>query len=627
MVELPDDTARILVLDDETHIRRILCEALGEDYNCQAASSAEEGLQILKSTEVALVISDINMPGISGLQVVPQILAISPDTVVIMMSGAQTIDTAIDALRVGAFDYLTKPFDLRHVEAAVRRALDHRSLRLAKKQYEDQLEEMVEQRTSELQMTTKALQEEIAERNKAEEKVNYLAYYDALTSLPNRALFRDRLEHAVSTAQSEQRNLAVLFLSPDRIKKINDTLGRPIAETLVCSVSERLSASWRDTDTLAYWNADEFAIVLPQVTGTADSVEVVARLQATLGSQFKVGNHDFYLTSSIGIALYPHDGSNAETLMKNAGAALQRARDQGGNNYQFYTAELNAKALKRLAMENDLRRALERNEFFLCYQPKVDTSTSEILGVEALIRWQHPDLGCISPLEFIPLAEDTGLIVPIGEWTLKTGCAQLKAWHEKGFANLSLAINLSPRQFEQEDLLGIVIATLNSVGLDPNYLELEVTEGSLMTNSAGAAKTLSHLRDLGVKVSIDDFGTGFSSLGYLKSLPIDALKIDKSFVNDATTDPDDASLVMAIITLAHNLRLKVIAEGVETEEQLRFLHLLRCDQIQGYLFSKPLPAGELEDLLMRGQYSLKPWERAGSKSQAHLEKQRLASVA
>jgi diguanylate cyclase (GGDEF)-like protein len=627
MAELSKDVERILVLDDETHIRKILCETLSENYNCQPASSAEEGIRILKEKEFDLVISDINMPGISGLEMVPQILALNPDTVVIMMSGAQAIDTAIDALRVGAFDYLTKPFDLRHVEAAVRRALDHRSLRLAKRQYEGQLEQMVEQRTSDLLRVTKALKEEIAERNKAEEKVNYLAYYDALTSLPNRALFRDRLEHALSSAQSERHNLGVLFLSPDRLKKINDTLGGAIAEALICLVSEKLRATLRDGDTLAYWGRDEFAIIVPQLTAMDDAVEIVARLQATLEPKFKVGDHEFYLTSSIGIGLYPHDGANAETLMKNAGAALERAREQGGNNYQFYTADLNAKALKRLAMENDLRRALERDEFFLCYQPKVDTNTWEILGVEALIRWQHPELGSISPDEFIPLAEDTGLIVPIGEWTLKTGCGQLKAWHEKGFANLSLAINLSPRQFEQEDLLGKVIETLKGVGLDPNYLELEVTEGSLMTNSAGATKTLSQLRDLGVKVSIDDFGTGFSSLGYLKNLPIDALKIDKSFVNDATTDPDDASLVMAIITLAHNLRLKVIAEGVETEEQLRFLHLLRCDQIQGYLFSKPLPAGEFEDLLMRGQYSLKPWERAASKSQAHLEKQRLVSAA
>ena len=470
MVELSGNAERILVLDDETHIRKILCEALGDEYNCQAASSAEEGLQILRANEFDLVISDITMPGISGLEMVPQILALNPDTVVIMMSGALTIDTAIDALRVGAFDYLTKPFDLRHVEAAVRRALDHRSLRLAKRQYEGQLEQMVEQRTSDLLKTTRALQEEIAERNKAEEKINYLAYYDALTSLPNRALFRDRLEQALSTAQREQHNLAVLFLSPDRIKKINDTLGDAVAEKLVCSVSEKLRGSLRDEDTLAYWGRDEFAIILPQLMGTDDAVEIVQRLQSTLEPQVKVDNHEFYLTSSIGIGLYPHDGSDAETLMKNAGAALERAREQGGNNYQFYTADLNAKALKRLAMENDLRRALDRNEFFLCYQPKVDTTTWEILGVEALIRWQHPKLGCISPAEFIPLAEDTGLIVPIGEWTLKIGCAQLKAWHERGFAPLSLSVNLSPRQFEQEDLLGVVIDTLNGTGLDPNYL-------------------------------------------------------------------------------------------------------------------------------------------------------------
>ncbi|HEV2827913.1 MAG TPA: EAL domain-containing protein [Pyrinomonadaceae bacterium] len=626
MPKQPNDAESILILDDETHIRRILCEGLVDDYECHTAASAEEALQILATKEFAVVISDITMPGISGLEMVPQILALNPDTVVIMMSGAQTIDTAIDALRVGAFDYLAKPFDLRQVEAVVRRALDHRSLRLAKRQYETQLEQMVEQRTADLMRTTKALQDEIVERNKAEEKINYLAYYDALTSLPNRALFRDRLEQALSTTHRDENNLAVVFLSPDRIKKINSTFGRSIAEKLVCSVSEKLRISLREADTLAYGGRDEFAIILPQLRGTEEAVEIVRRLQATLEPHFKIDKHEFYLTSSIGIGIYPHDGSNAETLMKNAGAALERAREQGGNNYQFYTADLNAKALKHLAMENDLRRALERDELFLCYQPKVDTNTWEILGVEALIRWQHPTLGCVSPADFIPLAEDTGLIVPIGEWTLKIGCAQLKAWHEMGFA-LSLAVNLSPRQFEQDNLLEMVIDTLNDTGLDPNCLELEVTEGSLMTNSAVAAKALGQLRDLGVKVSIDDFGTGFSSLGYLKRLPIDCLKIDKSFVSDATTNPDDASLVMAIITLAHNLRLKVIAEGVETREQLRFLHLLRCDQIQGFLFSKPLPAAEFEELLGRGKYPLRPWEELRSEPHARFERGHLVSAA
>jgi diguanylate cyclase (GGDEF)-like protein len=626
MPKQPNNAESILILDDETHIRRILCEALVDDYECHTAASAEEALQILTTRKFAVVISDINMPGISGLEMVPQILALNPDTVVIMMSGAQTIDTAIDALRVGAFDYLAKPFDLRQVDAVVRRALDHRSLRLAKRQYECQLEQMVEQRTSELTKTTKALQEEITERNKAEEKVNYLAYYDGLTSLPNRVLFRDRLEQALSTTHRDENNLAVVFLSPDRIKKINSTFGRSIAERLVCSVSEKLRISLREADTLAYGGRDEFAIILPQLRGTEEAVEIVCRLQATLEPHFKIDNHEFYLTSSIGISMYPHDGPNAETLMKNAGAALERAREQGGNNYQFYTADLNLKALKHLAMENDLRRALERDELFLCYQPKVDTTTWEILGVEALIRWQHPTLGCVSPADFIPLAEDSGLIVPIGEWTLKVGCAQLKAWHELGFA-LSLAVNLSPRQFEQDNLLGKVIDTLNGTGLDPNYLELEVTEGSLMTNSAEAANTLGQLRDLGVKVSIDDFGTGFSSLAYLKRLPIDALKIDKSFVNDATTNPDDASLVMAIITLAHNLRLKVIAEGVETQEQLRFLHLLRCDQVQGFLFSKPLPAAEFEELLGRGKNALRPWEELRNEPHARFDRGHLVSAA
>jgi len=601
MAELPNDAERILVLDDETHIRKILCEALGDEYKCQAASSAEEGLQILKAKEFALVISDITMPGISGLEMVPQILALNPDTVVIMMSGAQTIDTAIDSLRVGAFDYLTKPFDLRHVEAAVRRALDHHDLRLAKRRYESQLEDKVRERTAELLKTTKALQEQITERNRAEEQLNYLAYHDVLTTLPNRSLFKDRLAQALLVAERDRQMLAVLLLSLDQFKNVSDTLGPAMADQLICDVAERLKSGIREGDTLAYRGGEEFVLLLTQGTGADDAVGIARRVQLILEPRIDLDGHQVHLTASIGIGLSPVDGQDDESLMKNAGAALFQAKEHGGNTYRFYTADMNAKALKRLTLENKLRRAIERNEFIVYYQPKVDINSWQIVGAEALVRWKDPELGLISPAEFIPLAEETGLIVPIGNWVSKTACSQIKQWHSEGFDCLGISVNLCARQFQEQDLVSTVIEILEQSELEPKYLELEITESSIMTNTDFAVKVLTELKQMGIRVSVDDFGTGFSSLGYLKRLPIDILKIDQSFVRDVSTDPDDAALVMAIITLAHNLRLKVIAEGVETEEQLRLLRLLRCDEIQGYLFSKPLPADEFRELLIREQ--------------------------
>jgi diguanylate cyclase (GGDEF)-like protein len=591
----------ILIIDDEEHIRKILCEILRDDYDCESVSSAEEGLETLRENSFSLVISDVNMTGISGLEMVPQILTIAPDTVVIMMSGAQTIETAIDALRVGAFDYITKPFDMRHVEAAVRRALDHYELRLAKRNYESQLEEKVRERTADLLRTTEALQEQITRRNRAEEQVAYLAYHDALTTLPNRTLFKDRLAQALLVAERDKQMLAVLLLSLDQFKNVSDTLGPAMADQLICDVAGRLKSGTREGDTLAYWGGDEFVLLLTQLTGADDAVDIAGRVQLILEPRFDLGGHEIHLTGSIGIGLSPVDGQHEESLMKNAGAALFKAKEQGGNSYRFYTTNMNAKALERLTLENKLRRAIERNEFIVYYQPKVDVNTWQIVGAEALVRWQNPEVGLVSPAEFIPLAEETGLIVPIGNWVSRVACTQIKQWHSEGFDSLGISVNLCARQFQEKDLVSSVVEILSQSRLDPKFLELEITESSIMTDADFAVKVLTELKALGIRVSVDDFGTGFSSLGYLKRLPVDILKIDQSFVRDVSTDPDAAALVMTIISLAHNLRLKVIAEGVETEEQLRFLRLLRCDEIQGYLFSKPLPAEEFRALLIKAQ--------------------------
>ncbi len=606
MTNSQTDRARILIIDDEPHIRNILFEALTPKYECQTASSAEDGLERLRRDAFSLVISDVNMRGITGLQMVPELLAVAPDTVVIMMSGAQTIENAVGALRVGAFDFLMKPFDLRLVEAAVGRGVDYHQLRVTKRRYEMQLEDKVQERTAALLKTTRQLETEIAERNRAEERLNYLSYHDLLTELPNRTLFNDRLGQALSGARRENQLIAVLLLSIDRFNNISDTLGPACADTLLCEVAERFTRTMREGDTLAYWGTNEFAFLFNQLEKIDDAIQISNRLKSSLQSHFILDDDAIYITCSIGTSLFPLNGSDQASLMKNAAAALAQAKQLGGNNFQFYTADMNAKALHRISLESSLRRAIEREEFVLYYQPKVDINTWHIVGAEALIRWNHPERGLVAPAEFIPLAEETGLITSIGEWVLRSACAQLKQWSPWSH-QLTISLNLSARQFQDPNLNALVMSTLDESAISPSQLELELTETSLMTNLDSAVRTLMALQSGGIRVSVDDFGTGFSSLGYLKRLPIDILKIDRSFVHDASTDPDDAALVMAIITLAHNLRLKVVAEGVETEEQLRFLHLLRCDQVQGFLFAKPLPADAFGQLFMEEQFVSNQW--------------------
>ncbi|HEV8368274.1 MAG TPA: EAL domain-containing protein [Pyrinomonadaceae bacterium] len=567
---------KVLIIDDDEQIRSLLVAVLGTPYDCRTASSAEDALAALADETFDLVISDIDMGGMSGIELVPRLHSLAPDTVVVMISGNQDIETAIEAMRVGAFDYITKPLDLRHVEAAVERALHHRNLLREKEQYKEQLEQLLEERTAE---------------------VDRLAYYDTITQLPNRTLFEDRLAQAVAIAKSGDQTLGVLFISLDQFKKVNDTLGHGPGDILLKEFAERLKSCIEETDTVARFGSDEFALLRTGIEGTKDVIETIGSLSQVLRFSFDLDGQELFASASVGVSLFPLDGVDGQTLLKNAGAALYKAKRSGGANYQFYTADMHELASRRLALETSLRRAIQNKEFLIHYQPRISVDSLEITGVEALVRWQHPQLGLISPAEFIPLAEDTGLIVPIGEWVLRQACLQNKDWQGLGFAPIQMAVNICARQFHDSDLAQTVIRILDESNLAPQHLELELTESSIMQNADLAASVLSKLKGMGVNISIDDFGTGFSSLASLKRLPIDALKIDKSFVSDVSTDPDDAALVMAIVSLAHNLRLKVIAEGVETEEQLRFLHLLRCDEIQGYLFSKPLPADTLVSLL------------------------------
>jgi len=569
---------KVLIIDDEEQIRRLLIDLFTDVYDCCEAASAEEALAALSHQTFDLVISDIDMGQMSGLELVPRVHSISPDTVVVMISGNQDIEFAIKALRVGAFDYITKPIEIRHVEASVERALKHSDLLKEKRRYKEQLEDLLQQRTAE---------------------VDWLAYYDTVTQLPNRALFEDRLTQAVSIAKVNGQTLGVLFISLDQFKKVNDSLGHGPGDGLLREFAARLKSCISKSDTVARFGNDEFALLRTQIKGTEDVIETIASLSQVLKFAFDLPGHELYATVSVGVSLFPLDGDDSHTLLKNAGAALYKAKRSGGANYQFFTADMHELASRRLAFETNLRRALQNQEFLLHYQPRVSVDSLQITGVEALVRWQHPQLGLVSPSEFIPLAEDTGLIVPIGEWVLREACEQNRRWQKQGFAPVQMAVNISARQFHDQHLPQTVIRILDESGLSPTHLELELTESSIMQNAEFAEGVLNRWKNMGIKISIDDFGTGFSSLASLKRLPIDALKIDQSFVRDANTDADDAAIVMAIITLAHNLRLRVVAEGVETEEQLRFLQLLRCDEIQGNFFTKPLPADAVVSLFDR----------------------------
>ena len=450
--------------------------------------------------------------------------------------------------------------------------------------------------------------QDITDRIKAERKIFQLAYYDELTGLPNRTYFKEHLNRIIAQAKRYRRQFEILTLDIDNFKRINDTLGHTAGDVLLKQVAKRLQSYLRASDfttrgttadssnkiayqgeeTLARLDGDEFSILLTEVRRAENAAFVAQRLKDVLSEPFELKGDRVFITASIGIIVYPTDGDDTDTLLKNADVALHHAKDRGKNNYQFYTESLNASAFERLLLENSLHGALERREFQLYYQPKVDIATGQTASMEALIRWQHPKLGIISPEKFIPVAEDTGLIVSLGEWVLRTASAQAKAWQHKGVLPMPMAINVSARQFKEGRLADTIERILVETGLEPRFLEVELTEGTLMEDTEISTVVLAELKAMGINIALDDFGTGYSSMSYLKRFPIDTLKIDKSFVQDTTIDNDSAAIVKAIIALAQNLRLRVVAEGVETKEQLNFLREHGCDEVQGYYFSAPL---------------------------------------
>ncbi|HET7479609.1 MAG TPA: EAL domain-containing protein [Rubrobacteraceae bacterium] len=553
---------KVLLVEDNPGDARLVSILLSEvspnTFDISHAGRLGEAFEHLERSEFDVVLLDLSLPDSSGLEAVDAMQGVAPYLPLVVLSGMDDEQMALEAIQSGAEDYLVKGRgDGDLISRAIRYAI---------------------------------------QRKKAEERLAYLSQYDSLTGLANRALFQDRLTQAVARAEREGEMVALLSLDLDRFKDFNDALGHGFGDMLLKTAANRLQGCVREGDTVARLGSDEFGIVLEDVPDVQFVASVAQRISAELTEPFTVHGQEMFLSAGMGIAVRPP--SEADALIRDASAALQRAKAAGPDNYQFFSPEMNVEAFERLAFESSLRRALERGEFELHYQPQVDLSTGRIVGAEALLRWNHPELGLISPAKFIPVLEETGMILEIGAWVIQTACSQSRAWRDDGLPGIRVAVNLSAKQFEQQDLSAVVSGALEETGLSPDDLELEITESLLMQDSEESNAKLGRIKsERGVRVSIDDFGTGYSSLAYLKRFPIDALKVDQSFIRDLTEGSDDAAIVAAIIGLAHSLRLAVIAEGVETAAQLEYLRRQGCDEAQGYYLSRPVPAAGFATLL------------------------------
>lgn len=563
---------KILIIEDEPAIRSNLLKLLSiEGFQMLGAENGVCGVELAKTDHPDLIICDILMPKLDGYGVL-KALQEDPTTATIpfifLTAKADRSDWR-QAMNMGADDYLTKPFSRSELLEAIATRL----------QKQENLSQQLKQ---------------------AQDQLNHLQHYNQLTNLPNRLVLQEQFEQQLAqTSKSPQ--LPLLAIGLEQLHRINSTLGDASGDLLLQAVANRLEKCVSAQDIVAHLGAAQFAILLRTTSNRLEVAQIAQIVLDAFSAPFLVGVHEIVLTAKIGIAFYGRDGRDLDTLIKHASSAREDARKPGNNPYQFYIASIGAKSQEALMLELELHQALERAEFQLYYQPKVNPQTGEIKGAEALVRWYHPTRGSISPAEFVPMAEKTGFIIPLGEWVLKTACAQAKVWQDAGFAPLRIAVNLSGHQFNQPDLSGLVIDTLKETGLDPNYLELEITESALMHNPEKAIETLGELKAIGIQISIDDFGTGYSSLSYLRQFPFDTLKLDRSFVTQAANDEKDAAITIAILQMARNLNLKIVAEGVETASQLAFLHSHQCDEIQGYWFSPPLSAEALEELLRAGK--------------------------
>ena len=470
------------------------------------------------------------------------------------------------------------------------------------------LEETVEQRTKELADINEILIDEINERRRIEHNLKHLAHHDVLTNLPNRLLLDARLNHAIERAKRENLHVAVMFIDLDHFKTVNDSLGHEVGDKLLISVSNRLTNCVREDDTVARLGGDEFVVIIEQVHDIGDLDPLLKKIMSVTSETIAIGEHEISISASIGISIYPEDGKSPEQLMRNADSAMYHVKDNGRRKYHFYTRELTTTAYNRVILETDLRRAITLGQIFVHYQPQVSLKSKEITGIEALVRWQHPELGLLAPGQFLFIAEQAGLINDIGEVVLRTACKQFAEWKQMGMPIDTIAVNIAGSQIHQSDLVSIVSEILQETGCNKEWLELEITEDFIIKKSRQAITTLQKLRDLGISLAIDDFGTGYSSLSYLKQLPVNKLKIDRSFVKDISSDMEDAALVQAIIAMGKNLNLKLIAEGVENSSHEIFLNAHGCEYAQGYYYSKPVPADEIEKLFSinneKGGYKL-----------------------
>ncbi|MDX1584996.1 MAG: EAL domain-containing protein, partial [Thermoanaerobaculia bacterium] len=463
---------------------------------------------------------------------------------------------------------------------------------------------------------------DVTERTQAEEQIRHLAYHDPLTELPNRLLFRDRLNVALNHATRHRERLAVLFLYLDRFKVINDSLGHNAGDALLQGVAKRVRDAVRDSDTVARLGGDEFSVLAPALRQQEDAIAIARKVLDVIRAPFNLEGRELFVTTSIGVSIFPEDGEQADELIKNADTAMYQAKERGRNNIQPFNEVVNVRTLERLALENGLRRGLARSEFEMYYQPIVDLESGNVHGCEALLRWNHPDSGLIPPGNFIWLAEETGLMIPIGSWVLNEAASRIGEWHRKGLGDLSMAINVSASQIQQKDFIEQVRSAIDRADIAPEFLEIEITESYAMEDPQASAATLAELKEVGVSISVDDFGTGHSSLSYLKSFPIDTLKIDASFVRDMIDDEDTAEIVNAIIAMGHNLRLKVVAEGVEQEEHRVRLLEKRCDRVQGFMYSRPLSADAFEAFMRKRQSG--KGRRREERTMLHSEESRLS---
>lgn len=568
--------ATLLYVEDDQDTQELIVLMLNRKFpelTIILAESGQKGLDLYAAHHPDIVMTDLRMPGMDGIHMIRQIKGLDSEAHIIVLSATSDTSYIIDAIDAGISHYVLKPIKMDRLTAAIEQCLNRVEM-------EKQLRQQ-------------------------KEFIHHIAYYDHLTGLPNRELFNELLHLALAQARrhNHSRFLAVLFLDLDLFKVINDTLGHAVGDQLLQAVAHRLKECCRrDQDTVARRGGDEFIILLPDLDTPQEAARVAQKIIDSFAHVFVLPEHELFISTCIGISIYPDDGAESDVLIRNADMAMYRAKQHGRNRYHLYTPSMDIQASRRLTMEMSLRKAMERNEFFLHYQPKVNVKTGRVVSFEALVRWQHPQLGLVGPKQFIPLAEETGLIVPLGEWVLRTACAQNRAWQDANYPALRVSVNFSPRQFQIFRLADMVEKILDETNLAPCWLELEVTEGIMLQNIENTIGTLHRLSQLGVHISIDDFGTGYSSLSYIKKLPISSLKIDQSFVNDITTNKDDAAIATAVITLAQSLNLNVIAEGVEYEAQARLLDSLDCSEMQGFFFSRPLCAEDFPRLLNKPQW-------------------------